>query len=198
WRLAPVVGAVVASAVAVGIGTWTGQPPPAVQPSVTRSIIAVHPFDQRTPPNPGENRPPLARPGRTNIALSPDGRTLVFRAARDAGGQLFVRPLDRLEAAPIPGTEGANSPFFSPDGAWIGFWANGELRKVPLAGGPASAISKVPGAEAPALMYGASWGERDVIVFATIAGLWRVPAGGGRPEVVSKPNEGEYAQILPR
>ena len=197
-RFAPVVAAMVVTAVAVGIGTWTLKPSaPAVRPSVTRSLIAVQPFDQRTPATPGENRPPVAtRPVRTALALSPDGRTLVFRAVRETRGQLFVRPLDRLEATPIPGTEGANSPFFSPDGTWIGFWANGELRRVPLAGGPASAIARVPGTATP--IFGASWGDGDLIVFATSAGLWRVPAGGGRPEAVSQPSESEFAHYLPR
>jgi serine/threonine protein kinase/Tol biopolymer transport system component len=197
-RFAPVLGAVVVTAVAVGVGTWILKPAaPAVQPSVTRSVIAVEPFNQRTPANPGQNRPPgPIRPFRTAVALSPDGRTLVFRGTRDAGGQLFIRPLDRLEATPIPGTDGANSPFFSPDGTWIGFWANGELRKVPVGGGPASTIGRVPG---PSLaVYGASWGDGDVIVFATRAGLWRLPARGGRPEAVSVPSEVEYAEYLPR
>jgi serine/threonine-protein kinase len=107
-----------------------------------------------------------------------------------------VRPLDRLEATPISGTEGATSPFFSPDGAWIGFWANGELRKVPLTGGPASTISRVPGTTLP--IFGASWGDRDVIVFATNEGIWRVPGSGGRPEAVSKPSGAEYGHYLPR
>jgi serine/threonine-protein kinase len=195
-RFSPVLGAVVVTAFAVGVGTWTLKPsPPAVQPFVTRSLIAVQPFDQRTLASPGENR---GRPDRTAIALSPDGRTLVFIARRDAGVQLFVRPLDRLDATPIPGTEEADSPFFSPDGGWIGFWANGELRRVPLGGGPASAIGRVPGAGVAPRIFGASWGDGDVIVFATSAGLWRVPVGGGRPEAVSNPSEAEYAHYLPQ
>jgi serine/threonine-protein kinase len=109
---------------------------------------------------------------------------------------LFVRPLDRLQATAIPGTEGANSPFFSPDGKWIGFWVNSELRKVSLAGGPASTIAGVPGTSTP--VFGASWGDGDTIVFATTAGLWRVPAAGGRPEAVSKPSETEFGHYLPR
>ncbi|OFV90291.1 MAG: hypothetical protein A3G76_04755 [Acidobacteria bacterium RIFCSPLOWO2_12_FULL_65_11] len=198
-RFAPVVGALVVTAVAVGIGTWTLKPSvPATQPVVTRSLIAVQPFDQRTPAGPSENRLPLARPDRTAIALSPDGLTLVFRGTRGRGMvQLFMRALDRLDATPIPGTEGADSPFFSGDGTWIGFWANGELRKVPLAGGPVSAIGKVPGGGAAPRAFGASWGDGDVIVFATSDGLWRVKAAGGQPESVSKPSEIEHAHYLP-
>jgi serine/threonine-protein kinase len=186
--LAPV--GVLAGALAVGVATWTLKPSaPAVQPSVTRSLIAVQPFDQRT-------LPIALRPIRTAVALSADGRTLVFSARQDTGLQFFMRPLNRLEATPIPGTEGANSPFFSPDGAWVAFWANGELRKVPVEGGPASTISRVPGTVLP--IFGASWGDGDIIVFATHEGLWRVPGSGGRPEAVSQPSEAEYAQYLPR
>ena len=63
-------------------------------------------------------------------------------AGRPDQSQLFLRPLDRLEATPIPGTEGAQNPFFSPDGAWIGFWADREIRRVPAAGGPPSTMAR--------------------------------------------------------
>jgi eukaryotic-like serine/threonine-protein kinase len=67
--------------------------------------------------------------------VSPDGSTLAMRGVGQTGWQLFLRPLDRLEAAPIPGTQGAQNPFFSPDGAWIGYWADREIRRVPTAVG---------------------------------------------------------------
>ncbi len=69
-------------------------------------------------------------------ALSPDGQTLVYVATRTSVRQLYRRALDQLEAVPIPGTEDARSPFFSPDGAWIGFESRGALKKVALSGGP--------------------------------------------------------------
>jgi len=72
------------------------------------------------------------RPSRTAMVLSPDGRSLVFSAVRGSTQQLFRRELDQLEAVPIVGTEGGASPFFSPDGRWVGFWADNGLKKVPL------------------------------------------------------------------
>ena len=58
--------------------------------------------------------------------------------------QLYVRGLDHAEATPVPATEGALGPFLSPDGAWIGFWVDSEIKKVPTAGGPAATIGAAP------------------------------------------------------
>jgi serine/threonine-protein kinase len=197
-RLLDVAGTMVVTGVVVGLGTRWLTPRAPVERFVTRSLVAIEPFDQRGPLRAGENRPPLAPPDRTAMALSPDGRTLVVRSAAGSGSQLFLRRLDQLETMPIPGTQGADSPFFSPDGTWIGFWANGELRKLRAPDGPASAIARVPGAGSAPRIFGASWGEGDVIVFATADGLWRVPASGGRPERVTMLNDAEYAHYLPQ
>jgi len=70
------------------------------------------------------------------MALSPDGRMLVYSAAHENGGsQLYLRAMDSTEAKPIDGTEGARGPFFSPDGKWIGFFTQNKLEKVPTSGG---------------------------------------------------------------
>jgi serine/threonine-protein kinase len=113
------------------------------------------------------------------VALSPDGRTLVVVGTGEAGRQLYRRPIDQLDATPIPGTEGAGSPFFSPDGEWLGFFADGRLRRVPAGGG--SAVDIAP---APDVPMGASWGPDGRIVFASgyFSPLYVVPADGGTPE----------------
>src|SRR5688572_5091941 len=69
-------------------------------------------------------------------ALSPDGASLVFRSPLTGPGQLYVKRRDEVVARPLAGTEGGSGPFFSPDGAWIGFVANGQLRRIPSTGGP--------------------------------------------------------------
>jgi hypothetical protein len=101
--------------------------------------------------------------------------------------------MNQLTATPIAGTSGAESPFFSPDGQWLGFWAAGKLRKVPLAGGPA-----VPICDAAAI-FGASWSSDGTIVFATArnGGLRRVPAAGGTLEALTTPGNGEFSHRLP-
>jgi len=127
---------------------------------------------------------------RTRLAISPDGTKVVYVAKQ----RLYLRSLDSLESVAIVGTDGANSPFFSPDGQWIGFWANGQIKKVALTGGAPIAICN---AEA----IGASWGSDDTILIGGIfRGILRVPASGGNLEVVVKPQPAlsyHYPQFLP-
>ncbi len=125
-----------------------------------------------------------ARPIQTAFAFSPDGNTLVFRGfsskAQGTGTQLYWRALDQSDAVPIPGTDGAGGPFFSPDGKWVGFWAGGKLKKVSMSGGPAANtcdVSLEP--------WGVTWGSTGMIVFAD-AGLKQVPAAGGTPQTLIK------------
>ena len=78
---------------------------------------------------------------RVETALSPDGSALVFRSPLKGPGQLYLKRRDEVNARPVAGTEGGSGPFFSPDGAWIAFIANGQLRKVPVAGGASQKIA---------------------------------------------------------
>jgi eukaryotic-like serine/threonine-protein kinase len=121
------------------------------------------------------------------IAVSPDGRELVYGVVEDRGQPgpvgdvmtLHRRRLDDLEARPIPGTEFAYLPFFSPDGEWVGFQnaRDWRLMKVSLRGGAPQAVSSVPG-------EGAVWTESGTIVYATDHTLLRVPESGGVPEAL--------------
>ncbi len=114
-----------------------------------------------------------------NLALSPDGTTLVF--ADD--GRLSMRRLDEFETVPIPGTEEAISVFFSPDGQSIGFNQGATLKRLSLGGGPPVDIAQNVG-----VVMGASWGDDGSVVFAPNlggAGIFRVPAAGGVPEPVT-------------
>jgi serine/threonine-protein kinase len=116
------------------------------------------------------------RPIFTQLALSPDGRTLVFSArGPDASTRLFARALDAVSAIPIEGTDGGHAPIFSPRGDQIAFWSNGRLRRVPVAGGtPVDVAASNP-------PNGMSWGDDDYIVFSDPdrPGLDRVRATGG-------------------
>jgi hypothetical protein len=117
----------------------------------------------------------------------------VFSAERNGRVQLYMRRLDQLEATPIAGTEGASNPFFSPNGESIGFHADRALKRIPVSGGAAVTVCDVD------LVYGASWGSTEQIVYATAAGgLWRVPAGGGKPVLVTEPTPEEYSHRLPQ
>lgn len=123
--------------------------------------------------------PPLALSPCSPFAISPDGRTLVYTARDGATTALFRRRLDRVDVERLPRTEGAGAPFFSPDSRWIGYFANGRLRKLPAAGGSPLDICDAVGD-----CRGAVWTCRDEIVFAPTpaSGLARVRAEGGRPQ----------------
>ncbi|HEX5420827.1 MAG TPA: hypothetical protein VFY39_12575 [Gammaproteobacteria bacterium] len=114
-----------------------------------------------------------------NLALSPDGRTLVFVALLgDGSTRLYARRLDRLDAYELPGTVGARGPFFSPDGRWVGFWSQGKLEKTLIEGG-GSPITLADAAD----LLGADWDENGEIIASLGSGstLWRIPDGGGAP-----------------
>jgi serine/threonine-protein kinase len=132
------------------------------------------------------------RPSRTAFAIAPDGRSIVFSGVRNGVLQLYVRGLDRAEATPIPGTEHGVAPFFSPDGAWIGFSGDNKIRKIPAAGGPVETICDAASPNG----VSASWGDGGTIVFATRDGLSTVSASGGAPKVLGKPGSATAERLL--
>lgn len=112
---------------------------------------------------------------RTSFALSPDGRQIVFVAEGDGAPRLWLRPLERTAAQPLAGTEGATSPFWSPDSRSVGFFADGLLKRLDMA-------STTPHTVAAAVnSRGGTWNQDGVILFAAGTGvaLSRVPASGG-------------------
>ena len=156
---------VVAAAVAIAATRWTTRAADA--PLVARFSIAL-PEEQS-----------LLRLTAPTLALSPDGTKLVF-AAR---GQLFVRSMSEMTARPISGTAlDVTSPFFSPDGQWIGFFAFQDLtiKKIAVTGGAALTVCQAEP------IAGADW-QGDRIVFAQpIKGIMRVSANGGEPETIAQ------------
>ena len=198
WPLWASVAVAVLAALVGALTTWTlKRPTPAASPAVTRFAITLPPAQ------------PLAfSVNDRDVAISADGTRLVYTAGDQA--QLMVRSFDQLDAAPLAGIANARAPFLSPDGRWIGFFdrldegfttgpvvQRGALRKVSTSGGPSIAIWQMTGAS-----RGASWGPDDSIVFATsdtTTGLLRVPASGGEPEVLTKPDaaRGELDHYFP-
>ncbi len=122
----------------------------------------------------------LARHSTKLLALSPDGSQMAYVGSTGRETHLFLRPLDRQRTELLPGTDGASAPFFSPDGAWIGFFVEDALRRINLTTRQVETVAA--GLENDGWPGAASWGDDGTIVFAKYSGLWRVPSGGGTPE----------------
>ncbi|MBK6406122.1 MAG: protein kinase [Holophagales bacterium] len=119
----------------------------------------------------------------STFAFSPDGGSLVFPGRTGGRQTLFRRELGEREAVSIPGTDGADAPFFSRDGQWIGFVSGGKLMKVAVAGGRPFRIAEQASA-------GSTWlGDGTIVTAPNYAeGLFRVPAAGGTPERLTTPD----------
>jgi serine/threonine-protein kinase len=169
-----------------GVGIWFLRPSASARPEPVSRFTITLPADQ-----------PFTAGGRHLVALSPQGTHLVYQA----NDRLYLRAIDQLSATPIQGTETGplfgRSPFFSPDGQWIGFWQGGELRKVAITGGSPVKLGE---AQNP---WGASWERDDTILYGQgPSGIWRVSGQGGTPQRVISVDEkkGEFAhgpQLLP-
>lgn len=130
-----------------------------------------------------------------SFAVSPDGRRLAFVAVDEKGVErLFVRGFDALTAQPLPGTEGARFPFWSPDGGAVAFFTEDRLLRVDVGGGPAQGIC------AAGTGRGGTWSPNGVIVFApgSRAPLHRVSASGGVPVPLTKLAPGDYTHRWPK
>jgi serine/threonine-protein kinase len=116
------------------------------------------------------------------LAFSADGSHFVYNTTKG----LYLRSLRESEARLIPGTEeDLSNPFLSPDGQWVGYFAGGQLKKIPTSGGAATRLCEAEPA------FGASWVTDGTIVFGQPRGIMRVPAGGGTPTVIVPAQAGE-------
>jgi eukaryotic-like serine/threonine-protein kinase len=160
WKWLAAAGIAIAFAATL-LSWWRGEP----ARRVTRASLL--------PPE-GTHFAPMYRNGAP--ALSPDGTRIAFVASREGKSSIWVRSLDKLEAAELTGTEGAYFPFWSPDGRSLGFFANGKLWREDANGGSRAAICNAPEGR------GASWGQGNEIVFDGDGNaLRRVSAEGGAP-----------------
>jgi eukaryotic-like serine/threonine-protein kinase len=193
WRAASILVAVAAAAGIAAYTTFSLTKVSAPSLPVMRSTIALPMGDRFT------------SAGVHVVALSADGTRLVYTANQ----RLYLRTMDQLEPTPIRGTEvaldqagAARNPFFSPDGRWIGFWQDGQLKKVSITGG--APLMLCP-AENP---FGVSWTSDNTIFYGQsddgagkgAAGIWRVSSEGGKPEHVVKIEAGQIAdspRLLP-
>jgi serine/threonine-protein kinase len=183
WRAVAIAAAVALTAsAATGTATWMAlRPDP---PRLTRFAI--------TPPAAAVADVVGFNPDRS-IAISPDGSQIAYIG--NNGTQVFRWPLDQLEPVPII-TGTPRGPLFSPDSQWVAFFDGSELKRVAIAGGAPATICKVSNNN-----RGGTW-SGDTIVFATAdpdSGLWSVPAAGGEPRMLTKPDHqrGEMDHVFP-
>jgi serine/threonine-protein kinase len=176
--LVPVLGAALVVATATALWGWLR---PAPAPLLTQFSLALR-SNQTL-------QPPLGTGG-SRIALSPNGRSLVYSGPADGGNRLWLRRLDQLDATPIAGTEGGASPFFSPDGQRVGFLKEGTaVRIASLAGAPTVTLTE------KANTTSGDWGDDGYLYFEVDSGVARMPAAGGEIEPVYtiKPDQKEIA-----
>src|SRR5262245_51060060 len=174
-----VVTAVVVAAAMAGV-MWN---PRTTRPAGLTRFPFVIPEGQR-----------FTRTGRHVLAISPDGANLVYVA----NNQLYLRTMAEMESRPIQGTDlDVDTPFFSPDGRWVGFHsaAENKIKKIATAGGTSVTICDSP------LPYGATWtSEGQILIGAGPAGILSVSENGGKPETVVSVKADEFAhgpQLLP-
>ena len=168
---------------AVGIAGWSLRPnPTVVAPTRLTATLEQGYF--------------VSQPGR-GVAMSPDGRLIVYAAASQPGrpmlSRLYRRALDRLSGEPIPGTEGAAQPFFSPDGRSLAFFTvAGELKKVAFDG--SAPVSLAREMQNGRWAFGV-WRDDNVIVFSMFENLFQVSADGGTPTALTTLGEGPTADL---
>ncbi len=128
----------------------------------------------------GSNRGAVAMA--SSVAVSPDGRRVAFVAETVDGRQsIWIRKVDGLAAEPLPGSDNGLSPFWSPDSRFLAFFAEGQLKKIEISGGPAQVVCETTAG------IGGTWNNQGTIVFAAGAApvLHQVPDGGGTPTAIT-------------
>jgi len=179
WLWPTVAATAVVAAAALGIGLWRATRP------MERPLVRTN-----------LDLPGYAGGGAGNLALSTDGTRIAYVTRGDDGkNRLATRLLAASEEKTLAGTEGASTPFFSPDGQWIGFGADGQVKKVSALGGAPLKLGDAT------VFLGGSWSENGFIVAAVNVGrsLVRIPESGGAAEALLPPGSETtfFPQVLP-
>ena len=181
------VGALLLVAIVTGFAAWNLKPSPAPASKV------VSRFNILPPPGQHFLGQESGTAGTPTVAISPDGTNIAYVAIGSGNStQLYLRPIDSLEAKPIPDTGGAIAPFFSPDGEWLGFVSRGPIMKVPLSGGAAVTLGTAQGNGS------ITWTTQGTILFGgNFAPLQQIPQSGGSPQPFMQLDKGEAGNESP-
>ncbi|MHC4632499.1 MAG: TolB family protein, partial [Planctomycetota bacterium] len=174
WGLAAALGIVAAVSIGIIVKDLTVPPssPPPTRP-VTVFPITIPPTQR------------LDTEWNSNVALSPDGTLLVYVVSQEGQRRLFVRKMDELDPRPIPGTEDARYPFFSPDGESVAFFSAGQLKRASFKSEDVQSLCVVS-----PVSFGGTWGPDGFIYFTLrpVSGLVKVSDAGGEPEPLTTPD----------
>jgi serine/threonine protein kinase len=158
--------------------------------------LSVVYLNRTEPPAPPEIRFEVSTPSTANpmsFAISPDGRRLVFSASNEGKSQLWVRRLDSITAQPMAGTDGATYPFWSPDSASVGFFADGKVKRIDIAGGAPQVLANAGAGR------GGAWNREGTILFGqAAASIFRVPATGGEAVALTRLETGQGSHRFPQ
>ena len=174
-------GVLAVGLVVAGVGWYRATRPVDVQRTAARFTIPLPPGHEIT----------------TYPAITRDGKTIAYVTQQGIdASQLYLRDLNSFEARAVAGSTGAVQPFFSPDGKWVAFFAQGQLQKAEVTGGAPIRLAEA------AYPFGGTWNEDNTIIYAVSisSGLLRIPARGGTPEALTKPDGAAmgYAHVFPQ
>jgi len=174
------VAAVAAVLTIGGVWVWTHRPHSRAEEVVRVNVT----FPLAQAPIPSVNAHPI-------VTISPDGQRFVYVGGEPERARLYLREMNRFDATPLEGTEGAHGPFFSPDGEWVAFFAQGTLKKVRIAGGERAEPQLLCATDTG---VGGAWVSNNEIVFAPNwrGPLMRIPATGGKPVPLTLPAGATY------
>jgi serine/threonine-protein kinase len=207
WRALWIAGAAALAAIAVAVGWYLGSR------DAPASSTTAPPFQAEIVPTPADAFGRFS--SQRVFTFTPDGRALIYASTDPTARLLYRRDREASAAVPIAGTEGAYGPFVSPDSVWVGFFADGRMKRVPIGGGAPQTIHDMRSATAPDALgfgwsnevgpgremgYGAAWLPDDSIVYGRfVGGLWRISVTGGPPTpLTTSTSEGEVAHRLPQ
>jgi len=173
WRSALALVTIVGAAIV--LGRWSAAPITTPLPEMRVEI----------------NTPPTTDP--TSLAISPDGQTLAFVATSVSQPHLWLRPFNAVSARPLPNTDGASFPFWSPDSRSVAFFAYGQLKQIGIDGGSPRTLANAPGG------VSGTWSRDGVILFSTLGGpIRRISDRGGDPTPATQLDAQQGAHHLPQ